>query len=218
MDDLSTIFFDILVLIAILISLLLAFYRGLFKELLSTVLWIGSLTLGLLGSLELTPELSSHVPSVPGLNWIIGGAISIISFLLGSFANRWLIKRLNIEPPTLIDRSLGFLFGFIRGVFLVSCAFIVLHSLVGKELIPNWIKSSKLTFLLQNSSNAIIYLIPKNLDKQLKYYGVTSPQNTSPRNFEKLNAPQKPIRGKNLTPGYTPKQRNRMENVIRSLN
>ena len=81
MDDLSTIFFDILVVIAILISVLLAFYRGLFKELLSMILWIGSLTLGLLGSLELTPGLSSHVPSVPGLNWIIGGVINFISFL-----------------------------------------------------------------------------------------------------------------------------------------
>ena len=98
MNDLSTIFFDILVVIAILISVLLAFYRGLFKELLSMILWIGSLTLGLLGSLEFTPVLSSHVPSVPGLNWIIGGVISFISFLLGSFSNRWLIQRLNIEP------------------------------------------------------------------------------------------------------------------------
>lgn len=51
MNDLSTIFFDILVVIAILISVLLAFYRGLFKELLSMILWIGSLTLGLLGIL-----------------------------------------------------------------------------------------------------------------------------------------------------------------------
>ena len=106
MNDLSTIFFDILVVIAILISVLLAFYRGLFKELLSMILWIGSLTLGLLGSLEFTPGLSSHVPSVPGLNWIIGGVISFISFLLGSFSNRWLIQRLNIEPPTVIDLSL----------------------------------------------------------------------------------------------------------------
>jgi membrane protein required for colicin V production len=218
MDDLSTIFFDILVLIAILISILLAFYRGLFKELLSTFLWIGSITLGLLGSLELTLELSSHLPGVPGLNWIIGGVISIISFLLGSFANRWLIKRLNIEPPTVIDRSLGFLFGFIRGIFLVSCAFIVLHSLIGKELIPIWVKSSKLTFLLQNSANVIIYLIPKNLDKQLKDFGIPSPQNTPPPNFEKLNSPQKVIKPKDLTPGYTTKQRNRMEDVIRNLN
>ena len=218
MDDLSTIFFDILVVIAILISVLLAFYRGLFKELLSTILWIGSLTLGLLGSLEFTPGLSSHVPSVPGLNWIIGGVISFISFLLGSFSNRWLIQLLNIEPPTVIDRSIGFLFGFIRGIFLVSCGFIVLHSLIGKELMPNWVKRSKLTFLLQNSSNAIIYLIPKSLDKQLYDFGIPLPQNTPPPNFEKLNSPQKPLKVKDLTPGYTTKQRSRMEDVIRNLN
>ena len=218
MNDLSTIFFDILVVIAILISVILAFYRGLFKELLSMILWIGSFTLGLLGSLEFTPWLSSHVPSVPGLNWIIGGVISFISFLLGSFSNRWLIQRLNIEPPTVIDRSIGFLFGFIRGIFLVSCGFIVLHSLIAKELMPNWVKRSKLTFLLQNSSNAIIYIIPKNLNKQLYDFGIPLPQNTPPPKFEKLNSPRKPLKIKDLTPGYTTKQRSRMEDVIRNLN
>ena len=122
-----------------------------------------------------------------------------------------------MASPSILDRSFGFLFGFVRGIFLVSLAFITIQVFLPKETPPYWFKESKLKFLLQNGGSVIIYLIPAQIDKNLGQMGAFRLNNSSPKIFERLNLPSFKDQTDPFTPEYTSGQRNKLDDKIRNL-
>lgn len=217
MENYSPILFDALVLAAVFISIIVSVARGFLRDMLSIVVWIGAIALGYFGFANLTPFLLKYMPNIAWLNWAVGGAITIIGLFIGSIINGYLVKLFKMASPSILDRSFGFLFGFVRGIFLVSLAFITIQALLPKETAPYWFKESKLKFLLQNGGSVIIYLLPAQIDKNLSKMGALRLDNRSPKVFERLNLPSFKDQTDTPTPGYTSDQRNKLDDKIRSL-
>ena len=217
MNNYSPILFDDLVLTAVFISIIVSVARGFLKDILSIVVWISAIALGYFGSANLTPFLSKYMPHIAWLNWAVGGAIIIISLFIGSIMNGYFFKLFKMASPSILDRSLGFLFGFVRGIFLVSLAFITIQAFLPKETPPYWFKESKLKFLLQNGGSVIIYLMPAQIDKNLGKMRALRLNNSSPKVFERLNLPSFKDQTDVSTPGYTSGQRNKLDDKIRNL-
>jgi len=217
MDNYSPILFDALVLAAVFISIIVSVARGFLRDMLSIVVWIGAIALGYFGSANLTPFLSKYVTHIAWLNWAIGGAITIIGLFIGSIINGYFVKLFKMAYPSILDRSFGFLFGFVRGIFLVSLAFIIIQAFLPKETPPYWFKESKLKFLLQNGGSVIIYLMPAQIDENLGKIGALRLNNSSPKVFERLNLPSVKDQTEASTPGYSSGQRNKLDDKIRNL-
>ena len=217
MNNYSPILFDAIVLAAVFISILVSVTRGFLRDMLSIIIWIGAIALGYFGSVNLTPFLSKYMPHIAWLNWAVGGVITIIGLFIGSIIIGYLVKFFKIEIPSILDRSFGFLFGFVRGIFLVSLAFITIQAFFPRETPPYWFKESKLKFLLQSGGSFVIYLMPAQIDKNLGKVEALRLNNSSSKVFERLNLPSFKDETDASTPGYTFSQRNKLDDKIRKL-
>ena len=217
MDNFSPILFDSLILVIIFVSIIVSVFRGFFRDILSIVVWIAAIALGVYGGTNIAPFLSEYVSHIAWLDWAVGIIITIISLFVGSILNNYFIKSFKWGGPSTIDRSLGFLFGLVRGIFLVSLAYISIQAFLAKESTPYWFKESKLKFLLQNGGNIIIYLMPAQVEKDLGKMGSLRQNNNSPRVFELLNLPSLKGPTNASTPGYTSGERTKLDDKIRNL-
>jgi membrane protein required for colicin V production len=208
---------DVVVLILILASSFLSFFRGFLKELLSITAWITAIIFGVYGSNFLNPYFSDLEPKISLIHWVSGGLIGFIVLILMILFNHHLSNRFNFNNFKAINRSLGFLFGLVRGFFLMSLAFLVIQSFIGKNTNSTWIEKSKTRILLQNGANAIIYLMPNHIDEHLDKIGLTTHKRESPLVFENLNLPAIKPNPSNGAPGYTAEQRAIIQNTIKKL-
>ena len=59
-----------------------------------------------------------------------------------------------------LDRSLGFLFGAVRGLLLCVIAFVFFNWLVPAQTQPGWVKTARMRSLLQATGDQLIAVLP----------------------------------------------------------
>ena len=127
--------FDLIILVLIFISALFAFFRGFSLELLSISVWIMSF----LGSYAYSYNLINFFNKIIN-NILISTALSyvvafLIIFVIFSFLTRKFSVFIKDSYVGLIDKSLGFIFGILRGYVIVSlCFFLFDYFYNGKRL------------------------------------------------------------------------------------
>ncbi len=116
---------DGIVLAVIALSALIAFFRGLVREVLGVGAWIGA-GLFAITMLPGASQLAATYVQPPWLAEIVGGAVVflialiVLKLLIGWFAG---LVRASVLGG--LDRALGMVFGLARGAFLVVLAYIV---------------------------------------------------------------------------------------------
>ena len=146
--------FDIIILVLILISALFAFFRGFSLELLSISVWI----ISFFGSYAYGNNLINFFNKIVN-NILISTAISyIIAFLalfvIFSFFTRKFSVFIKDSYVGLIDKSLGFVFGILRGYVIVGlCFFCFDYFYKGKKL--EFIDNSKIIPIIKITNNEI---------------------------------------------------------------
>lgn len=133
---------DGLLLLVLLSSAVLGLWRGVLFESLSLVSWVLAWWLARWGAPALTP----HWPTVP--NVVVYGLVFLVSLLACSVLARLLRLVVTFTPLVLLDRLLGALFGFMRGmVLLLVLALLVTWTPVSRW--PVWIQSAGAQWLTQ---------------------------------------------------------------------
>ncbi len=61
-----------------------------------------------------------------------------------------------------LDRTLGFVFGLVRGLILVVIAYELLVAIVPKETLPTWVTEARSLTVIESTGRAIISLLPDN--------------------------------------------------------
>ena len=116
--------FDGAVLFIIGLSMLLAFFRGVVRELIAVIAWV----LGFIGAIVFTPVLGAMLPDIPGypaVPYIVAFALIIIGALLVGALIAWPLSRaVRAAGLGFVDRFLGSIFGLVRGAAFVL-AFVV---------------------------------------------------------------------------------------------
>lgn len=156
--------FDFFVFGLLLISGITAFRRGFIKEIFSLGTWVAASIIAASYYPALKPWIMSHNIK----NELAAGALSALALfgltmlvliptgnLLGNF----------IKGPTLtsIDRSLGFVFGLMKALVLLSLLYIVFGFVwTDEEEQPNWLKESKTAPLLADGAEVIKSFVPKD--------------------------------------------------------
>jgi membrane protein required for colicin V production len=111
---------DYVILAVLFISVLIGLARGLISEVLSLVIWVAAFWLAWLFGPVVARYFEGSV-SLPSARIAIGYGVCFIAVLLIGAVIRFLISRLvSITGLGGLDRLLGMLFGFARGVLLVS--------------------------------------------------------------------------------------------------
>jgi membrane protein required for colicin V production len=120
--------FDWIVLLIVGLSTLLAFFRGVIRELIALIAWV----LGLVAGIAFAPSLGQMLPQIaghPAVPYVIAFALILIAALLvGALIAGPLSKAVRAAGLGFVDRFLGSVFGFVRGIVLML-AFVLIAGL-----------------------------------------------------------------------------------------
>ena len=126
MDSLSINVFDMVALAVLLLSAMLAFFRGFVHEVLSITAWVGAALSALYGLPYVRPKAHELIPIAAAADAVGALAIFLVVLLILSIITRSVSKQVQGSALNSLDRSLGFLFGLGRGAVVLSIAYVVL--------------------------------------------------------------------------------------------
>ena len=148
--------FDISILAFIFLSAILAFSRGFFQEFLSLVSWLGAIILSFYFSKYFVDILEGMIG-----NLIISKILSyVLVFILCVFTLSYFTSifssKIKNSAVGMIDRSLGFFFGIIRGYILLCMGLFAFYFFFNHNH-PSWLEKSKMNDLL---IQGLIQIVP----------------------------------------------------------
>ena len=158
--------FDVGVGVLVLISAILATARGLTREVLSLATWAGSAAIAIY-MWQYHPEIARQYIAEQIVADI---ATVVVTFIVALIVLHLLTMRIadfvvdsRIGP---IDRTLGFVFGVLRGILIA-----IVITIFGTWLLPNnlppWAANSQSLPHLQNMGNSLISMLPVGLEEQV---------------------------------------------------
>lgn len=158
---------DIVLLVIMLISALLAMMRGFTREVLSIVAWVCAAVGAFMLFDPLLPFAKQYIqPDILAKGVLVGG--SFILILIGVSLLVILLTELLLESRIgALDRTLGFIFGLGRGLLLVAVAFLFFSALVPQQKFPVWIQNARTMPILESTGNLIINFLPKGAIEEL---------------------------------------------------
>ena len=134
---------DGIVLATAVISSLLAYARGLVREVMAIVGWI----VAAIAAFVFAPQVMPLVKEIPVVGSILAdscelsiiasfAAVFAIALLIMSFFTPLLSSLINKSMLGKLDQSLGFIFGVIRGIALIAIGFFAYNTVLSAESFP----------------------------------------------------------------------------------
>ena len=155
-------YLDLALIAIVLISALLSMVRGFTREILAIASWAAAFVAAYLLYPQLLPYLADYIHKT---ELAIAAAVAIIFFAVLIVVS---IVTVRISDAILdskvgpLDRTLGFVFGAVRGFLLGVIAFMLFNYLAPKQQ-PAWVLNAKTRPLLQASGEELVSVLPDNL-------------------------------------------------------
>jgi membrane protein required for colicin V production len=173
---------DVILIVIMLISAFLAMLRGLTREMLS----IMSLALAALAALLAWSTYHDRAKELVGSETLGSALLVVIVFtivlVVVSIVTIRLADRVLDSRIGAIDRTLGFVFGLIRGLIIVAVAFELAVHFWQKEGMPPWVTKARSLPMIESTGNAMLRLLPDNPASWFQNKGASnmtpSPSNT----------------------------------------
>jgi membrane protein required for colicin V production len=158
---------DVLLLLVMLISGLLAMIRGFMREILSIAAWIIAALVTLYGFPRVLPLAKEYFSSTLVATGIAVAGLFLITLLVVSVITVRISDLVLDSRIGALDRTLGFLFGLGRGLIIVVVAFLFFAWLVPERSQPNWVRSAKSKVVLQSTGQWLESLLPEDPEKTI---------------------------------------------------
>jgi len=157
---------DGILLAVALFSAVLAMVRGFSREVLSVVSWVAAAV----AAYKFYPKLVPFVEQYTDQKIIViaasAGIIFLVVLILVSVITMKIADFIIDSRIGPLDRTLGFIFGFARGVLLVAVAMLFFAWLAGPNP-PGWIAQAKSKPMLDSIGNQLINLLPEDADASI---------------------------------------------------
>jgi len=146
----------------VLVSAILAYYRGFVREVLAIASWVGAA----LGAIRLFPLAQPYTQRWIEVAWIADLVTAVAVFVVILVA-LWLIThaiavRVKGSPLNPLDRSLGFAFGILRGIVLVALVYMVaIRAAWEDQAAPQWVTEAKALPVIDYAAGLIVALVPE---------------------------------------------------------
>ncbi len=159
--------FDYTVIVIIILSAMLGWWRGVVYEVLSWMGWIGAVFLSLMFSATLAPYMpdalgAEAIRTVAAFVVLFGGTL-IVSSIAAALLSK-VVKWVGLDG---LDKSLGTLFGMLRGVLLVLIL-VLLAGLTGLPQQPFW-RDAVLSKPLQKVALSGLAMLPDSVAQRVTF-------------------------------------------------
>jgi membrane protein required for colicin V production len=154
--------FDIIILLVVAVSALLAFFRGFVREALS----MAAMFIAILAVLWGFPMLRTPMRDMIETGWIADAVTVGLIFMLVYIAVRVATGRIHewihdSEPLGILDRTAGLLFGVARGFILMAVAALVVTSVAPPSMLPTSLREAKFYPVVMLTADALKHLAPQ---------------------------------------------------------
>ncbi len=168
---------DIIVLAVLLISALIAFMRGLIREVLTIAGVIGGLAAAYFGGPLLKPHMRDWFGVVEGeeperlmgflpydivADALSYGVIFIAVVIILSVISHFLAEGVRNLGLGAVDRTLGFIFGLLRGVIILGLLYLPVHLFIDDETKEGMFEGSTTQFYLERTAEMIAEWLPED--------------------------------------------------------
>jgi membrane protein required for colicin V production len=173
-------YLDLGVIAIVLISAVLAMVRGFTREVLAIASWGAAAV----AAIYFHPLVLPFVKPYISKDTIALAAAAAIVF----FATLIIVSIITVKISDAIldskvgplDRSLGFVFGALRGLLLCVIAFAFFNWLVPEKTQPVWVKDAKLKPLLQSTGEELMAMLPDDPEGLLNKLKKAKPASDEP--------------------------------------
>jgi membrane protein required for colicin V production len=153
-------YLDLGVIVIVLISAVLAMVRGFTREVLAIASW----AVAAVAAIYFHPYVLPYVkPYISKDAVALAAAAAIVFFVTLILVSVITVKISDVILDSKVgplDRSLGFVFGAVRGLLLCVIAFVFFNWLVPEKSQPEWVKEARMKPVLQSTGDELMALLP----------------------------------------------------------
>lgn len=159
---------DLLVLAVLALSALLAFSRGLVREVLSLAAWVGAIFAAVWALPRLRPQFGQWLgSSSPWVDPVAFAVVFIIALIILMIVARLLSGLVRASPIGGLDRTLGLVFGIARGAALLILAYIIAGMVVQVDRWPDAVLQARSLPLIYQGASWVVQKLPEDHRPQL---------------------------------------------------
>lgn len=216
---------DLVIIVILVASALFAFVRGLVHEMLSVTAWLGAIIATVFAWSHVVPYVRQLISIKIIADIAAGVGIFILVLVLLSILTHWFASRVRESSLGALDRTLGLLFGLLRGAVLVCIAWILVSLALPREEHPPWITEARALPLVEEGAYRLIALVPPGLIPALEALRRDSGPKSPEETFRELVKPEigresgGPAKGSGPAEGsgYNDRERKDMQRSIESV-
>lgn len=153
---------DILLIVIMIFSGFLAMLRGLTREMLSIMSWALAALVTLFAYTYFKNDVRSLIDTPMLADALLIVFVFILALILFSLVTINISERVLDSRVGAVDRTLGFVYGLVRGLILVVIAYLIIGQVVDKQTFPAWVTAARSLPLIESTGEGIKSLLPDN--------------------------------------------------------
>ncbi len=151
---------DLTVAILIVLSGIFAMARGFVREVLSLASWVGAALVTLWGFGLARPYMRTFIANTLLADIVAGVGLFIISLIIFSMVGGGIASLVRGTGLNALDRTLGFVFGLVRGALLVAVMWLGVAWAIPQSDQPDWLKEARTRPLVERLADYLRGLAP----------------------------------------------------------
>jgi membrane protein required for colicin V production len=144
----------------VILSALFSLVRGFVREMLGVAAWLGAAFAALKGYGYVEPYVGSLVSVKTLVTPVSVGVVFIVILIILSILSAWVGGLVRESALSSLDRSLGLVFGAVRGAVILSLGYIGLSVFVPQVQWPGPVVNARLLPYAFDGANMIVGLLP----------------------------------------------------------
>ncbi|MBT3070044.1 CvpA family protein [Rhodomicrobium sp. Az07] len=166
---------DIILVGIMILSGFLAMLRGLTREMLSIMSWALAAIVTLLAYSHFKDDVRGMIDTPMLADATLIALAFITSLIVFSLLTANISERVLDSRVGAVDRTLGFVYGLLRGLILVVIAFLIVSQIVDRQNLPRWVREARSLPLIESTGDTIKSLLPDNPESLFKRDRPASP-------------------------------------------
>ena len=153
---------DILVALVMIVSALLAFSRGAVREILGVGAWVGAALATVFGFQHVRPYARDIIDYELVADAAAGLVIFVLALIILTVISQLVAGRIQRSKLGALDRTLGIIFGLLRGAILVCLAYMMFIWAVSEDDRPEWVDQARTMPYIKQGADAIRAIVPRD--------------------------------------------------------
>jgi membrane protein required for colicin V production len=158
---------DAVVLAVLAISALLAFMRGLVREVLGLAAWVGAIFIAVWALPRVRPQAQQWLGTSPWVDPVSFGVVFVITLIVLMLISRWISAIVRASPIGGLDRTLGLVFGLVRGAAVLVLAYIIAGMVIQVDRWPDVVLQARSLPLVYQGASWAVQRLPADHRPQL---------------------------------------------------